>query len=148
MINKKTYILIIATLVAAVTLGYFSYKWYFNYKYAFDGKLITTVSADKLIDKSWIKATKERSWFCDIINSNKLSFIFKDIDLSLFPKDVTILIIYGGKLNPKVNHEYFDRSDLTPRGNQRYVGIRISTCPKLKKIFSLYTYNSKRCMIH
>jgi hypothetical protein len=52
--------------------------------------------------------------------------------------------VYGGELDLKINNEKFDRDDLTPRKNQRYVGIKLKS---KKNICSIYIYNSKRCML-
>ena len=142
-ISRKTYLFCFIAVIVIGLLGYFSYKWYFNYKYSFRAKLIATVSADKVIDKAFVKTMKEHPWFHDTIMSDKLRTVFKDIDFSLFPPNTSILILYG-ELEPDMNYEKFDSSDLTPRGDRRYVDIRVKG--GAKNTFYLYTYNSN-CML-
>ena len=146
-ISRKTYVFCFIAVIVVVLLGFFSYKWYFNYKYSLKAKLIATVTADKLIDKSLVEIVKKdkNGWIYFTRNSDKLRAVFKDIDFSLFPPDTTILIV-NGELSPDMNYEKFDSSDLTPRGDQRYVGVRLADTPQTQNIFYLYTYNGK-CML-
>jgi hypothetical protein len=142
--SKKNIIWVVALMILCSYSFYYIAKHHFYHQYAFNAKLVTQIPVKNLIDKSILQKFKNHLPMYSIERLKNLKTIFTDIDTLPFIDNSTVLVVYGGELDLKINNEKFDRDDLTPRKNQRYVGIKLKS---KKNICSIYIYNSKRCML-